>query len=80
MKRKFRCSIYLDVYTDNNKTLEEARAEAEETVRSITAMVNNPNDIGYRQDVLTLDYSNAYMGGCALYNPDNLSKPLDKEI
>lgn len=80
MKRRFRCSIYLDVYIDSNKTLEEARAEADETVRAIIAMVNNPDDVGYRQDVLSLSYGNAYSGKCALYTPDNLLKPLDIDI
>jgi hypothetical protein len=43
-------------------------------------MVNNPDDVGYRQDVLSLSYGNAYSGKCALYTPENLIKPLDIDI
>jgi hypothetical protein len=74
MKTRFRASIYLDVFIEGDKPLEEARAEA---TAQVNELVQSISEVGFRED---LNYSNPYVGGVAHYEPKNLLKPLDKDI
>lgn len=87
MKRRFRASIYLDIFIDDTSvcsdlraSIEECREEAEDQVRGVLSVLATPADIGYWKDLKDINYSNPYMGDCALYTPQNLLKPLDREI
>lgn len=74
MKTRFRASIYLDIFIEGDKPLEEARAEATAQAYEI---VQSLSEAGFREDLI---YSNPYVGGVAHYEPRNLLKPLDREI
>jgi hypothetical protein len=80
MKTRFRASIYLDIFIEGDKTLEQARAEAQNQVEGIVAVLSSPEDVGYHADLKDMNYSNPYVGGVAHYTPCNLLKPLDREI
>lgn len=70
MKRRFRGSIYVDVFIDSEDDLEEARGKAGDI---LTGIVNQINcyDIS--------ETGEAYVGGVGLLTGD-LAKPLDREI
>lgn len=76
MKRRFRVSIYLDVFIEegDNETLEQSRAKAEEQVRRVITHVDNLPSYS------APGCCNLYVGGVAHYTPENLLKPLDREI
>ena len=87
MKRRFRASIYLDIFIDDTSvcsdlpaSIEECREIAEDQVRGVLAVLSTPVNIGYWKELKDIDYSNPYMGGCALYTPENLLNPLDRKI
>jgi len=80
MKTRFRVSIYFDIFIKGDKTLEQARAEAEENARGVKAVLSSPEDIGYWRDLKDTNYSNPYIGGVAHYTPENGLTPLDREI
>lgn len=78
---RFRASIYLDVFIEGDSlSLEQARTQATDQVRNIVALISTPDDCGYLEDLKNSDCCNAYVGGVAKYTPNNLFKPLDREI
>jgi hypothetical protein len=74
MKRRFRASIYLDVWIDSDKDLEDAREEAMQQVRRV---ITHAED---RPEYSAPGCVNLYVGGVARYTPENLLKPLDRDI
>lgn len=79
MKRRFRASIYLDVFIEGDQDLEAARAKAKEQLEKIVGVLSQPLLEG-ELILSNTNYSNPYVGDCALYTSQNLLKPLDREI
>lgn len=63
-ERRFRASIYVDIFVPETEDLETDRESAKIIAQELV------DDIPF----------NAYIGGIAFYNPSNILKPLDKEI
>ena len=63
-ERRFRCSLYVDIFVPQTEDLEADRKRAEARMEKIRTRISY----------------NSYVGGVAAYDPHNLSKPLDKEI
>ena len=68
--RRFRASIYVDVFIPDSGDLEKDRIRAEGLVKRAADSISGK---------LGGKLGNAYVGGVASYNPHNLN-PLDKEI
>jgi len=69
--RRFRASIYVDVFIPDSGDLEKDRERAEGLVKKAA---------DYLGGKLGGKLGHAYVGGVASYNPHNLLNPLDKEI
>ncbi len=73
-RKRFRASIYVDVFIEDEEDLEKAREKATKQVQEIVEHISEtPKNIAP-------DVCNPYVGGVAHYTPENLLKPLDKEI
>ena len=72
--RRFKASIYLDVWIDSQVDLETARHEAEKQVKQLI------RSTARRPRYMAQNCCNLYLGGVALFTPGNLKRPLDKEI
>jgi hypothetical protein len=77
MRTRFRASIYLDIFVEGDKSLEQAREEATAEVQSIVHELSQPTVDGPLEH---LNYSNPYLGGVAHYTPNNLLVPFDRDI
>lgn len=88
-QKRFRASIYVDIFIDEEKEvtkeyggqeiteykdLEVMREEARQKVQEIVNIISIM--INHYPDGVF----NPYVGGVAAYEPRNLLKPLDKEI
>lgn len=73
--RRFRASIYVDVFVPETDDIEKDREVAEQAVTELA------NKLGANEEGFTPEYIfNPYVGGVAAYNPRNLLKPLDRDI
>ena len=85
MTYRFRASIYFDIFIDeqdeddNERTPEKAREIAQQDAEKVVSCITGDPE-GCDPALSDINCSNPYIGGVARYNPQNLLKPLDREI
>jgi hypothetical protein len=76
MERRFRASIYVDIFVPtSHNDVEQDREVARQAVHSLVAEIS-ANENCFVPKMIC----NPFVGGVAFYTPGNLLNPLDKEI
>jgi hypothetical protein len=74
-ERRFRASVYMDIFVPETDDLEKDREAAEKAVTELVDKLG-ANEEGFTPEGIF----NPYVGGVAAYNPRNLLKSMDREI